>query len=74
MCLTLVPFVWIGIYSAGFENNNSYYVGVVASVILLIRPLIIGTVLFLLWKNPAKYKEYDMKRRRKMRESDSEDK
>ncbi len=74
ICLILIPFVWVAVYLIGPENTLFFYGGLVATVILLIRPVVLGTFLFLLWKNPGKYKEYEMKKRRKMRELDSEEK
>lgn len=42
--------------------------GILIAAGLLYFPLLISVGLFLLWKNPEKYKEREMKRRRRERE------
>ncbi len=76
ICLGLIPIMVISTYviSSLLENKIYFYVGIALTGALLIWPVWIATALFLLWKNPRKYKEYDMKKRRRERERSSEDK
>jgi len=59
----------------GASYNSSwiyFYVGILIATALLVQPILITLGLFLLWKNPAKYKEYDMKKRRRQRQLELE--
>lgn len=69
ICLVLVLIVLCGSYAIStYAGSRVYFfAGIGVMTILLIYPVLIGTGLFLLWKNPQKYKEKDMKRRREQR-------
>jgi len=52
---------WIG-------NGYVLYVGAFVAGILSLLPLMLLVGLYLLWWNPEKYKEYEMKNRRRQRQ------
>jgi hypothetical protein len=50
------------------DNRIIFYVSVFVSGILIFVPGLLLLNLYLLWWNPAKYKEYSMKKRKRERE------
>lgn len=70
LCLLAIPLVFSGAYKASYfwETNLFIFAGVITCVALAIFPAFVFTGVFLLWWNPEKYKEYDMKKRIKQRE------
>ena len=49
------------------DNNLFFYFSVLFSGILIVLPSLLLLNVYLLWWNPAKYKEYSMKKRRRER-------
>lgn len=67
---TAAVVVALGSVWLAFLNNSWLYLffGMMIAAALLYFPLLISVGIFLLWKNPEKYKERDMKKRRRERQ------
>ena len=70
--LCLMPIGFIVFYALSYYTNSSFifYVGIFICGILFIYPLMLLIAVFLLWKNPQKYKEYEMKQLRKKKDEE----
>lgn len=68
--LCCIPALLIGAYIASLYVRSwaPLYFGIVVGAILAFPALVLLIALFLLWKNPEKYKEREMKRRLRERE------
>ena len=67
--LCSVPILLVGAYALSLFAGSwvPLYLGMAVSAVLLFPALLVSTALFLLWKNPKKYKEREMKRWRRER-------
>ena len=72
LLILLIPFLFILFYSlSNYANSNLiFYIGLYICGVLTFLPLRILTVFLLLIINPAKYKEYEMKKIRKKKEDE----
>lgn len=61
--LCLIPLVFVIFYALSFYTNSSLLlnIGIYICGILSFIPLALMRAIFLLWMNPAKYKEYEAK-------------
>ena len=60
------------VLSRYLENSIVFYVGTFMCGVLSLLPIWILVGLYLLWWNPAKYKEYEMKKLRRQRQLELE--
>jgi hypothetical protein len=71
LLLALIPAASIPAYSLFSYTGNWIYLYIVGVLIFALTawPLWVAVSLFLLWKNPRKYKEYEMKKKRRARKA-----
>ncbi|CAN5376780.1 hypothetical protein BH10ACI2_BH10ACI2_21920 [soil metagenome] len=67
----ITPFAAFGL-SRSVGNPFAFWGGVVISGFFLLAPIRMIFAIYLLWWNPRKYKEYEMKQRRLVRQNGAE--
>jgi len=72
LCLGVAVLVGTIVLSVYIGNWGPLYLGIIVGGFLSLPALFGLTVLFLLWKNPEKHKEREMKERRRAREESQE--
>ncbi len=68
LCLIPLVFAAFYIFSVYGNNNLIFYIGLYLCGVLTFIPLLLLIGFFQLMTNPAKYKEYEMKKTRQERE------